>query len=150
MKFHLETVVDITFERLITLFENPENLHKWQPNVISFKRLSGEIGQVGATSELHYDMIVKKITMKETILQRNLPDLFVLRYDADGVSNTVTNNFKQLPNGKTRWIMQNDFQFAGFMKYAAKPLKGIFKKQTELTMDRFKQFAEGLAKEEQG
>lgn len=148
MKFHLETIVDIPFSRLITLFENPENLHKWQPNVISFKRLTGEIGQVGATSELHYDMIVKKIIMKETILERNLPDLFILRYDADGVNNTVTNNFKELPNNRTRWIMQNDFQFAGVMRFAAKPLKGIFKKQTELTMNRFKKFAEQIAQEE--
>lgn len=148
MKFHLETVVDIPFSRLITLFENPENLHKWQPSVISFKRLTGEIGQVGATSELYYDMIVKKITMKETILERDLPGLFVLRYDTDGASNTVTNNFKELPNGKTRWIMQNDFQFAGVMRFAAKPLKGIFKKQTELTMNRFKKFAEQIAQEE--
>lgn len=148
MKFHLETIVDIPFSRLITLFENPENLHKWQPNVISFKRLTGEIGQVGATSELHYDMIVKKIIMKETILERNLPDLFILRYDADGVNNTVTNNFKELPNNRTRWIMQNDFQFAGVMRFVAKPLKGIFKKQTELTMNRFKKFAEQIAQEE--
>lgn len=149
MKFHIETVVDIPFSRLIELFENPENLHKWQPNVISFKRLTGEIGQEGATSELHYDMVVKKIIMKETILKRNLPELFILRYDADGVNNTVTNNFKELPGGKTRWIMQNDFKFAGIMKYAVLPLKGIFKKQTEQTMERFKDFAEQLAKEEQ-
>lgn len=149
MKFHLETIVDISFDRLIELFENPDNLHKWQPNVISFKRLSGEIGQEGATSELYYDMVVKKITMKETIIKRDLPDLFVLRYDADGVSNLVTNNFKELPNGRTRWIMHNHFQFAGIMKYAAMPLKGVFKKQTELTMERFKQFAEQLAREEQ-
>ena len=149
MKFHLETTVDISFERLIQLFENPENLHKWQPSVISFKRLSGEIGQEGATSELYYDMIIKKIVMKETVLKRDLPDLFVLRYDADGVSNVVTNNFKQLSNGKTRWIMHNDFKFSGVMRFAAGALKGVFKKQTELTMERFKKFAEELAQEEQ-
>lgn len=149
MKFHIETIVDIPFSKLIELFENPENLHKWQPSVISFKLLSGEIGQEGAVSELYYDMVVKKITMKETILKRDLPDTFILRYDADGVSNTVTNNFKEIGENKTRWIMQNDFKFAGIMKYAALPLKGVFKKQTELTMERFKKFAEEIAKEEQ-
>ncbi|MGH1338502.1 MAG: SRPBCC family protein [Aureispira sp.] len=149
MKFHIETVVDIPFATLIELFENPENLHRWQPSVISFKLLSGVIGQEGAVSELYYDMMVKKITMKETIIKRDLPDLFILRYDADGVSNTVTNNFKQIAENKTRWIMQNNFKFAGIMKYAAMPLKGVFKKQTELTMERFKKFAEQISNEEQ-
>lgn len=149
MKFHIETVVDIPFATLIELFENPDNLHRWQPSVISFKLLSGTIGQEGAVSELHYDMMVKKIKMKETILKRDLPETFILRYDADGVNNTVTNNFKEIEENKTRWIMQNNFQFAGLMKYAALPLKGIFKKQTELTMERFKKFAEQIAKEEQ-
>lgn len=148
MKFHIERTVDISFPKLIELFENPENLHKWQPNVISFEHLSGEIGQPGARSRIHYDMVVKKIVMDETILTRRLPDEFVLRYDSDGVSNTVTNNFKELDNGKTRWIMQNNFQFSGILKYAAIAMKGIFKKQAELTMDRFKNFAEEIAKEE--
>jgi len=94
-------------------------------------------------------MMVKKIKMKETILKRDLPETFILRYDADGVNNTVTNNFKEIEENRTRWIMQNNFQFAGLMKYAALPLKGIFKKQTELTMERFKKFAEQIAKEEQ-
>lgn len=148
MKFHIEIVVDISFAKLLDLFENPENLKRWQPNVISFTPLSGQIGQVGATAEIRYDMVVKKIVMKETILKRNIPDEFVLRYDSDGVSNTVTNNFKEIAPNKTRWIMQNNFQFKGLMKYAALALKGVFKKQTELTMERFKKFAEQISKEE--
>lgn len=148
MKFHIEIVVDISFAKLLELFENPDNLKRWQPNVISFTPLSGEIGQVGATAEIRYDMVVKKIVMKETILKRNIPDEFVLRYDSDGVSNTVTNNFKEIAPNKTRWIMQNNFKFGGIMKFAALALKGVFKKQTELTMERFKKFAEQIAKEE--
>jgi hypothetical protein len=92
-------------------------------------------------------MLVKKIVMKETILKRNLPEEFVLLYESDGVSNTVTNNFKQLADGKTRWIMQNNFKFAGIMKYAAMALKGVFRKQTEQTMERFKKFAETIKEE---
>ena len=148
MKFHIEIIVDISLNKLIELFENPENLKKWQPNVISFEHLSGEIGQPGAKSRIKYDMIVKKIVMQETILKRNLPDEFVLRYESDGVSNTVHNNFKELGPNQTRWIMQNNFKFGGLMKFAAMALKGVFKKQTELTMERFKKFAETLPKED--
>jgi hypothetical protein len=147
MKFHIEIIVDISLDKLIELFENPDNLKKWQPNVISFEHLSGTIGQKGAVSRIHYNMLVKKIVMKETILKRNLPEEFVLLYESDGVSNTVTNNFKQLADGKTRWIMQNNFKFAGIMKYAAMALKGVFRKQTEQTMERFKKFAETIKEE---
>ena len=148
MKFHIEIIVDISFAKLLELFENPDNLKKWQPNVISFTPLSGEIGHVGATAEIRYNMVVKEIVMKETILKRNIPDEFVLRYDSDGVTNTVTNNFKEIAPNKTRWIMENNFKFSGLMKYAALAMKGIFKKQTELTMERFKMFAEEISKEE--
>lgn len=148
MKFHIEIVVDISFAKLIELFENPNNLKKWQPNVISFKHLSGEIGQPGATSEIHYDIIVKKIKIKETIVKRNLPQEFVLKHETDGVTNTIYNNFKEIAPNKTRWIMENNFQFGGIMKFAALALKGAFKKQTELTMERFKKFAETISEEE--
>lgn len=144
MKFHIEIIVDISFAKLIELFENPDNLKKWQPNVIKFTPISGVIGQPGAISEIQYNMVVKNITMKETIITRNLPDEFVLRYDADGACNTVTNNFKEIAPNKTRWIMENNFEFKGLMKYAALALKGIFKSQTELTMERFKKFAETI------
>jgi hypothetical protein len=147
MKFHIELIVDISLNKLIELFENPENLKKWQPNVISFNHISGEMGQVGAISQIHYNMIVKKIVMKETILKRNLPEEFVLFYESDGVSNTVTNNFKELGDNRTRWIMQNNFKFGGLMKYAALALKSVFRKQTEQTMERFKKFAETIKEE---
>lgn len=148
MNFHIEIVVDIPFAKLLELFENPDNLKKWQPNVISFTPLSGEIGQVGATAEIRYDLVVKKIVIKETILKRNIPHEFVLRHESDGVSNTITNNFKEIAPNRTRWIMHNNFKFGGIMKFAALALKGVFKKQTEQTMERFKKFAEQIAKEE--
>lgn len=147
MKFHIEIIVDISLNKLIELFENPDNLKKWQPNVISFEHLSGTLGQVGAVSQIHYNMIVKKIVMKETIMKRNLPEEFVILYESDGVSNTVTNNFKEIAPNKTRWIMHNNFKFGGLMKYAAMALKSVFRKQTEQTMERFKKFAETIKEE---
>ena len=81
MKFYNEITVNISLERLIALFENPDNLKKWQPNIISFEHLSGEIGQVGAKSRIHYDLTIRKIMMVETILKRNLPNEFVILYE---------------------------------------------------------------------
>ena len=67
MKFHIEIIVDISLDKLIELFENPENLKKWQPNLIRFEHLSGTLGQVGAKSRINYNMVIKKIVMQEEI-----------------------------------------------------------------------------------
>lgn len=142
MKFYNKITVNISLEQLIALFENPDNLKKWQPNIISFEHLSGEIGQVGAKSRIHYDLTIRKIMMVETIIKRNLPDEFVILYESDGVSNTVTNSFMELNEDQTQWTVHNEFQFSGVMKFAAGALKSVFKKQTELTQERFKDFAE--------
>lgn len=144
MKYHQEIIVNIPFSQLIVLFENPDNLKKWQPDVISFTPISGTIGQQGAVSKMKVNMVVKVLEIKETIIKRNLPHEFVIQYETAGATNTVTNGFKELSPNKTRWIMQNDYKFGGIAKYAVMPLKGIFKKQTQVTMDRFKTFAESL------
>lgn len=148
MKYSNEITINIPFSKMIQLFENPENLKKWQPDVVSFERVSGEIGQPGAVSKMKVDMKVKVIEMKEIILERNLPSTFKMKYEADGVTNIVTNSFREVSADQTYWKMHNDFRFQGIMKYAALALKGIFKKQTLVTMERFKKFAESLPKEE--
>lgn len=147
MQYQQQIILNIPFSIMIDLFENPDNLKKWQPDVVSFRPISGTIGQPGAVSELTVDMKVKHITMKETIIKRDLPDEFVIFYEADGVTNTVTNRFKELGDKQTQWIMENDYQFKGLLKYAALAMKGIFKKQTQVTMERFKKFSEGLSDE---
>lgn len=144
MRYHQEIIIDIPFDTMIELFENPDNLQKWQPDVKKFERVSGEIGQPGAVSRMTVNMVVKDLVLTETIMKRNLPQEFVIKYETDGATNIVTNNFKEIDGKKTRWIMNNDYTFSGFAKYAVIPLKGIFKKQTQVTMERFKKFAENL------
>ena len=144
MKYHQEIIVNIPFSQLITLFENPDNLKKWQPDVISFTPISVTIGQPGAVSKMKINMVVKVLEVSETIVKRNLPQEFVILYETAGVTNTVTNGFKEIAPNQTRWIMENNYKFGGIAKYAVIPLKGIFKKQTQVTMERFKKFAESL------
>ncbi len=149
MKYHQEIIVNIPFSKLLELFEDPKNLKKWQPDVISFTPISGTIGQVGAVSKMRVNMVIKELEITETIIKRNLPDEFVIQYQTPGVTNMVTNGFKELAPNQTRWIMQNDYKFGGIARFAVMPLKGIFKKQTQVTMERFKKFAESLPVDEQ-
>jgi hypothetical protein len=146
MKFRLELIVNTPLDRLLELFGEPDNLKKWQPGIVNFELLKGEFGEVGTKAKLKMNVLGKKIDLFETILKNNLPDEYILQYDSPGVTNTVNNSFKAISPNQTQWIMFNEFKFSGLMKFAGAAMKGVFKKQTELTMNRFKNFAEELPK----
>jgi len=145
MKFRLEVIVNIPLDRLLELFGEPDNLKEWQPGIVSFELLKGEFGEVGTKAKLKMNMLGKKIDMFETILKNNLPDEYILQYDSPGVKNIANNSFKAIGPNQTQWIMLNDFKFSGVMKFAGAAMKSVFKKQTELAMNRFKTFAERVS-----
>lgn len=142
MKYTCELVVNVPRERMIELFDNPDNLSKWQPGLVSFEHQSGEPGRPGAKSKLLFDMNGRKVEMIETITARNLPDEFSGTYEAKGVHNLNENYFHEDGPDRTRWVLDTEFQFSGFMKIMAFFMGGAFRKQTMEHMENFKKFAE--------
>lgn len=142
MKYTCELTIDLPRDEVVALFDDPDNLVKWQPGLQSFEHLSGEPGQPGAKSRLLYDEGGRRIEMIETIVTRDLPETFSGTYEAKGVWNEVSNHFLE-EDGVTRWVMDSDFRFSGFMLLMLIFMRGAFRKQTEKTMQRFKDFAEG-------
>ena len=141
MKYTCEVVIDLPREKIIPLFDNADNLLKWQSGLKSFEHLSGEPGQVGAKSRLIFDEGGRKVEMIETITVRNLPDEFSGTYQAKGVDNWVSNRF--IDEGeKTRWLSESEFKFSGVMRFLAVLMGGSFRKQTLDFMNSFKKFAE--------
>lgn len=147
MKYTNEVIINLPLEKVITLFDSEENLFKWQPELISFEHLSGEKGEVGATSKLKYKMGKREVEMIETITQKKLPDLMDLTYEAKGVWNEMKNSFTEIESGQTKWVSHSHFEFKGFMKLMGLFMPGMFKKQSQLALDRFKAFAEGKSVE---
>lgn len=142
MKYTCEIVIDRPVEEVIALFDNPDNMEKWQPGFISFEHMSGEPGQPGAKSRLVYKMGNREIEMIETILTRNLPEEFSGTYDAGNVYNIVKNSFVPTDGGKTTWKVYQEFKFSGFMRIIGWLMPGSFKKQSMEHMGLFKEFAE--------
>ena len=143
MRYTSEIDIDLPRERVIKLFNNSENLSKWQPGLQNFEHLSGEPGQPGAKSKMLYDEGGRKIEMIETITAQNFPETFSATYEAKGVKNRIENRFEEIGPDSTRWVMENEFQFSGFMRIMALFMRGAFPKQTLAQMGNFKQFAEG-------
>ena len=142
MKYTLDIEIDQPLEKTIELFDNPENMPKWQPGLVSFTHRSGTPGEEGAVSDLIYKMGKREIAMTETIVKRDLPDEFTGYYEAKGVKNWVKNHFESAGHTKTRWVSENEFHCKGLMKVMTWIMPGSFRKQSYQYMKDFKTFAE--------
>lgn len=142
MKYKLELNIDLARDKVIELFDDPENLKKWQKGLISFESSEGEPGKEGSKSLLKYKTGKREIEMTETILSRKLPDEFSATYEAKNVWNEVRNYFKETGPNKTNWEFETEFKFKGFMKIMSAVMPGAFKKESFKSMQAFKNFAE--------
>ena len=142
MKYEFEIEINQPRTKVIELFDNPENLKKWQPGFISFKYMEGEAGKPGAKSIVKYKMGKRDIEMIETIISRNLPDEFSGIYETRGMWNKVENFFMEISADKTKWKTVNEFKASGFTKFFVWLMPRAFKKQTLQYMKLFKDFCE--------
>ncbi len=146
MKYSNEIVIDLPREKVIELFDNVENLEKWQPGFLGFEHISGEPGKEGSKSKMMYQMGKRKVEMIETITKANFPTEFNGTYEAKNVFNIINNRFEQLSSSQTKWISHNEFKFSGFMRIMGFLMPGAFSKQSYKYMEYFKDFAEKEAK----
>ncbi|MBA5629854.1 SRPBCC family protein [Moheibacter lacus] len=142
MKYSQEITIDAPIQKVIQLFDDPDQMDKWMKGLISFEHLSGTQGQPGAKSKLKFQMGKREIEMIETITVRNLPHEFSGTYDAKGVHNIVKNYFEEISENQTRYTTENEFQMKGFMKIMAWLMPGAFKKQSLQYLKDFKAFVE--------
>jgi uncharacterized protein YndB with AHSA1/START domain len=142
MKYESEMTIDLPRQRVVELFDDPDNLSNWQLGLKRFELVSGEAGQPGAKSRLEYDMDGRQIEMIETIERRALPEEFTATYEANGVWNRVTNRFYETDAGQTRWVVENEFRFSGWVRILSLFVRGSFRAQTKQNMMDFKAFAE--------
>lgn len=143
MEYRQDIVINKPLDEVVKLFDNPDNLKKWQPSLTVFEPLEGEPGSKGATTKIVFRMGKKDCEMVETILERDLPRVFSATYDTKGVYNRVDNYFTAVGDGQTQWTTENEFQFTSLgMKLMGLLMKKAFPKQTMKNMQQFKAFAE--------
>ena len=111
MKYSVDIEIKLPRKKVAELFDNPDNMKEWQKGFVSMEHISGEAGKSGAKSKLRYKMKNREIEMVETILERNLPNEFTATYEAKGVWNRIVNEFHDTPEGHTKWITHQEFQF---------------------------------------
>ena len=148
MKYDCTIDIHLPRERVITLFDDPANLKRWQPTLRSFEKLDGVPGTVGARSKLTYKKGARDMVMIETVTVRDLPNRFAGTYTMDGVWNTVDNRFTEVNDEQTRWDAAVEFRFTNpVLTLLGWVIPGMFKNQTQKFMKQFKDFAENQTDE---
>lgn len=142
MKYTIDVEINKPLDKVIELFDNPANLDKWMPGLVSFEPISGTPGQPGAKSKLKFENGKNKFELIETILVRDLPKEFTGTYEAKGMKQHAKNSFIPVSSDKTRFVSEQEYTFSGFMKVIGFLVPGMIKKQSIKCLDDFKVFAE--------
>lgn len=128
-------------ENVLALFNDVSRLKEWQPELVSREQLAGAPGSAGARARLVHRMGSRTIEMVETVNESAPPGRLAGTYEAKGVFNTVANTFEE-EGGATRWTIDTEFKFSGFMVLIGFLMPGAFRKQTAKFMEQFKAFCE--------
>ena len=142
MEYTTEVPINLPRKEVIQLFDSMENMYKWQPGLLRHNFIEGKPGEEGAITELFYDSKRGEFAMTETITKKALPDEFHTIYKAKGVYNEMFNYFTEGAGGVTIWKTVSIFKFKGIMAIMSLFMGSAFKKETLLSMERFKAFCE--------
>lgn len=145
MQYTCEIIIDRPRDRVVAVFDDPDAISKWQPTFVRMEPVSGEPGTPGAQTRLIHHENGREMVMLETIETRNLPDEMSLVFEMRGlmgVWNRVHNRFEAVAADKTRWVMESEFKFRGLMALMAPFMRGAFPKQTQQSMQLFKDYVE--------
>lgn len=141
MRYSCSVTIARPREEVWALFNDVSRIKEWQPDLLERQQLAGEPGREGARARLAYRMGSRTIEMVETVTGSAPPERLSGTYEAKGVFNAVANAFAE-EGCATRWTLDTEFKFSGFMVLIGFLMPGAFRKQTALTMERFKAFCE--------
>ena len=143
MKYTTDIIIQKPLEEVIKLFDNQENMFKWQEGLQRVEQIEGDPGEPGAKMKLFFKIGKRKFEMVETIFEKELPEKFSGSYEAPGVYNEIHNSFEAIDENTTRWTSINEFRMQNFMmRLFGFIAPGMFRKQSRKIMEDFKRFAE--------
>lgn len=142
MKHKTEIVIDADLATVWRMFDDPDNMTKWQPTLKSFTHKSGTPGQPDAVSELVYDENGRDVVMTETIAARREPNFLGGSYESKWANVVIFNHFEETEGGRTRWTCNVNYRFKGFMKVMALFMRKSICDRSDNDLNRFKLLVE--------
>lgn len=142
MKHKVEIIIDADLATVWKMFDDPDNMMKWQPTLKSVTHVSGIPGQPDAVSELVYEEGGREIVMTETITARAEPYFLGGTYESGWSDVVIVNHFAEAGDGQTLWTMNSKYGFKGLMKLMALFMRNSICERSETDMNRFKLLVE--------
>lgn len=144
MKFTLELPIHKPRAEVWEAFEDPENLKKWQPSLVTVEVLQGTQGQPGTVSKLTFREHEREFSLRETIIRREAPQRLDQLYENNFADNIVRNSFTGQGAEQTLWIVETEYKFKTLvMRFLGPLMKKNLVARTRLDMERFKKVVEG-------
>lgn len=136
MKFRCSTIINASIARVADGFTSEEIMKQSQDGFLRKEQLTGEPWTAGSTSKLYY----KNLELKETILSNTLPAAFEALYEHKHMVNTMHCTFTAIDTSTTQLVQEIHYtSFSGFIpKIMASLFPGLFKKQVQKWLDKFK------------
>jgi uncharacterized protein YndB with AHSA1/START domain len=142
VKFKLDLLIDKPLNEVWQAFDQPENMKKWQPSLISIERISGTLGQPGSVSKLTYKENEREFSLIEKVIYRDEPHRLDGVYENNFADNIVRNTFVE-KGDQTLWVVDTKFKFKTLiMKILGLMMKKNFVTRTQQDMERFKEMVE--------
>ncbi|MCH2135019.1 MAG: SRPBCC family protein [Phycisphaerales bacterium] len=141
--YTLSVDIDAPRDLVVELFNDPDNLPKWQPGFVSWTLIEGKQGEPGAKAAVVFEHRGRRIDMTETVTENSLPDAMNGRYDWGRNFNTVDNRFIELDADNTRWELTCAYTLNSIgMKFMGMLMGKKFQSQHLVFMEAFKAFCE--------
>lgn len=146
VQFSVGVEIKRPIDEVLKIWQDPAHLEHWQEGFIKHEFKEGEPGEVGSKTSLWYKSPGGKFELVETILVSDLPREFTGEYAAKTMVNTMRNHFTSIDPNTTRWEAHIDYlEFNGIIpKLLGMFGKGMFRKQTQKWLDRFRDHAESV------
>lgn len=130
--------------RVLELWLDESNNHKWQDGFKSKELIEGNKGEVGSKYRIILEQGRRKMELIETLLSNDLPKERKSLVEHVHMNNTQLVKFESVSNTKTRYISEIEYlEFKHFVpRIMAKLFPKMFKKQVQKWLDQFKAFAE--------
>ncbi len=141
MRYICEVTINRTRDEVLDLFDDTNNLYKWQKTLKKVEIIEGNKYENGLRSRFTYDNKGKDMVMIEIVEKFDYPDQMIAIYEAPNVWNRCVNDLIEKGN-KTIWRIDSEFKCKGFMRVVTLIGKKMFINQTMKDLNNFKRFAE--------
>jgi hypothetical protein len=139
VKYTVKIHIDKDINSVSKIFVDYQKMPEWQVGLTKINHVSGNPSANDSVTHLHYSFNTQTMVMKETIINNQLPHLYITTYEVEDTWNKCVNHFIE-DDQTTLWVMTSEFQF----NQTQENPKQAFVDKTTKSMQVFKAFVENI------